>query len=58
MNSTSVASALTFANIIRGWRAPVLLILLCLVLYLPGLATLPPTDRDEARFTQIGRAHV
>jgi hypothetical protein len=26
------------------------LILLCLVLYLPGLTTLPPVDRDEARW--------
>jgi len=29
-----------------------MLILLCFVLYLPGLATLPVTDRDEARFAQ------
>ena len=31
------------------------LILLCLVLYLPGLTTLPPVDRDEARFVQATR---
>lgn len=31
------------------------LILLCLVLYLPGLTTLPPIDRDEARFVQATR---
>jgi len=41
--------------VIRGWRAPTLLILLCLALYLPGIASLPPTDRDEARFTQATR---
>jgi 4-amino-4-deoxy-L-arabinose transferase-like glycosyltransferase len=31
------------------------LILLCLMLYLPGLTTLPPVDRDEARFVQATR---
>jgi len=31
------------------------LILLCVVLYLPGLTTLPPVDRDEARFAQATR---
>ncbi len=31
------------------------LILLCFVLYLPGLTTLPPVDRDEARFVQATR---
>ena len=32
-----------------------LLILLCLGLYLPGLFTLPPVDRDEPRFAQASR---
>jgi 4-amino-4-deoxy-L-arabinose transferase-like glycosyltransferase len=31
------------------------LILLCVVLYIPGLTTLPPVDRDEARFAQATR---
>jgi 4-amino-4-deoxy-L-arabinose transferase-like glycosyltransferase len=31
------------------------LIALCLALYLPGLASLPPVDRDEARFAQASR---
>ena len=31
------------------------LILLCIVLYIPGLTTLPPVDRDEARFAQATR---
>jgi len=31
------------------------LILLCFVLYIPGLTTLPPVDRDEARFAQATR---
>jgi len=39
----------------RGWRPYLLLSLLCLGLYLPGLASLPVTDRDEARFAQATR---
>ncbi len=39
----------------RGWRPYALLALLCLGLYLPGLASLPVTDRDEARFAQATR---
>jgi len=39
----------------RGWRGYGLLLLLCLGLYLPGLASLPVTDRDEARFAQATR---
>ena len=34
------------------------LILLCVVLYIPGLTTLPPLDRDEARFAQATRQMV
>ena len=34
------------------------LILLCLLLYLPGLTTLPPVDRDEARLAQATRQGV
>jgi 4-amino-4-deoxy-L-arabinose transferase-like glycosyltransferase len=33
----------------------VLLCLLCLILYAPGLAAIPPLDRDEARFAQATR---
>ena len=33
-------------------RLSAFLILLCLVLYLPGISSLPPVDRDEARFAQ------
>jgi 4-amino-4-deoxy-L-arabinose transferase-like glycosyltransferase len=36
-------------------RPYVILCLLTLALYLPGLTTLPPTDRDEARFAQASR---
>src|SRR6202045_1643672 len=38
-----------------GWRPYVLLAALCLVLYLPGIASIPPLDRDEARFAQATR---
>ena len=32
-----------------------LLVVLCLVLYLPGFFTLPPIDRDESRFAQASK---
>src|SRR5712671_5021967 len=38
-----------------GWRPYALLSLLCLLLYLPGIASIPPLDRDEARFAQATR---
>jgi 4-amino-4-deoxy-L-arabinose transferase-like glycosyltransferase len=38
-----------------GWRPWLLLVLLCLALYVPGLAALPVLDRDEARFAQATR---
>jgi len=38
-----------------GWRPYALIALLCFGLYLPGIATLPVTDRDEARFAQATR---
>mgnify|MGYP006249418747 FL=1 len=31
------------------------LITFCLVLFLPGLAGLPPLDRDEARYAQASK---
>jgi len=41
-----------------GARAYALLVLLCIAYYVPGLATLPPIDRDEARFSQASRQMV
>ena len=38
-----------------GARAYALLVALCLLLYLPGIAAIPPLDRDEARFAQATR---
>ncbi len=37
------------------WRAYLLLLLLGLVLFLPGIAALPPLDRDEPRYTQASK---
>jgi len=36
----------------EGWKPYALLTLFCCVLFLPGIASLPPLDRDEARFAQ------
>src|SRR5437867_5346313 len=38
-----------------GVRHYLLLAALCLLLYLPGIASIPPLDRDEARFAQATR---
>src|SRR5947209_19584710 len=38
-----------------GIRPYALLCLLCLILYAPGIAAVPPLDRDEARFAQATR---
>jgi 4-amino-4-deoxy-L-arabinose transferase-like glycosyltransferase len=42
-----------------GWLSGIgpyaLLCLLCLILYAPGLAAIPPLDRDEARYAQATR---
>jgi 4-amino-4-deoxy-L-arabinose transferase-like glycosyltransferase len=46
---------MSLAQASRGWRAHARLLLLCLGLYLPGLASLPVMDRDEARFAQATR---
>jgi 4-amino-4-deoxy-L-arabinose transferase-like glycosyltransferase len=37
------------------WRAVAVLVLLALACFLPGLAAIPPVDRDEARFAQSTR---
>ncbi|MBL8761023.1 MAG: glycosyltransferase family 39 protein [Phycisphaerae bacterium] len=39
----------------RGRRAGVLLALICLSVYVPGLLQTPPIDRDESRFAQASR---
>lgn len=44
-----------FDRLARSPAAPILLIILCLAVYLPGLAAIPPVDRDESRFAQASR---
>ncbi len=51
--ATSTASILE--RLTLGWRPWALLGALCLALYLPGIAAMPPLDRDEARFMQASR---
>jgi 4-amino-4-deoxy-L-arabinose transferase-like glycosyltransferase len=43
------------AGWLLGVRPYALLVGLCLLLYLPGISTIPPLDRDEARFAQATR---
>src|SRR5713101_6267866 len=43
------------AGWLLGARPYALLVGLCLCLYLPGIAAIPPLDRDEARFAQATR---
>ena len=45
----------TLDHLSEGRRPWLLLAALCLALYLPGIVTLPVTDRDEARFVQASR---
>src|SRR5437763_1845975 len=40
---------------LSGWRPYALLAALCFALYLPGIAAIPPLDRDEERFAQASR---
>jgi 4-amino-4-deoxy-L-arabinose transferase-like glycosyltransferase len=42
----------------RSLRAYAILTLLCALLYLPGLTSIPPTDRDEARFMQATKQMI
>lgn len=46
-----------FSNL-GGFRPYLLLALLCLALYLPGLASVPPIDRDESRFAQASHQMI
>src|SRR5436309_14649123 len=40
---------------LAGFRPYLLLAGFCLLLYAPGIAAIPPLDRDEARFAQASR---
>ena len=39
----------------RSRMAGLALVFLCLTVYVPGLRSIPPVDRDEARFAQASR---
>jgi 4-amino-4-deoxy-L-arabinose transferase-like glycosyltransferase len=53
---TGVADAHSARHATRTWRRGGLaLIILCLLVYIPGLWTIPPVDRDESRFAQASR---
>ena len=45
-------SSMRSGSLREHWPACVLLTLVCLAVYLPGLTTIPPVDRDEPRFAQ------
>ena len=45
-------------DVTTGRRPYFLLILLCLALYVPGLTSLPPIDRDESRFAQASKQMI
>jgi 4-amino-4-deoxy-L-arabinose transferase-like glycosyltransferase len=49
---------LPIERLATGWRPWLLLLALCLCLFLPGIAAMPPLDRDEARFMQATRQMV
>lgn len=45
-------------DITSGGRSYAVLTILCAALYLPGIAALPPIDRDEARFMQSSKQMI
>ena len=47
-----------YAKLLTGFLPLLLLTLLCAALFLPGLASIPPTDRDEARFMQASKQMI
>jgi len=52
----SFADPIRVRRLARSWKAGGLgLIVLCLLVYIPGLWTIPPVDRDESRFAQASR---
>lgn len=47
-----------FQKASSSWQGGFALLVLCLCTFLPGLTTIPPVDRDEARFAQASRQMV
>jgi len=50
--------ALVDAAMASHRRAATLLVALCLITFLPGFFTIPPVDRDEARFAQATKQMI
>ncbi|MCF7816905.1 MAG: glycosyltransferase family 39 protein [Kiritimatiellales bacterium] len=49
----------SFEKLAQGrWKPELLLVAVCLLLYLPGIASIPPLDRDEPRYIQASRQMV
>jgi 4-amino-4-deoxy-L-arabinose transferase-like glycosyltransferase len=55
MDMDAKAAAFLHELAFRPYAATLALIALCCALYLPGIALLPVTDRDEARFAQSSK---
>ncbi|MEM9083532.1 MAG: glycosyltransferase family 39 protein, partial [Planctomycetota bacterium] len=51
-------SSRRFLRLARSPIAALLLVIICLIAYIPGLLTMPPVDRDESRFAQASRQMV
>ncbi|MEI6986785.1 MAG: glycosyltransferase family 39 protein [Rhodospirillaceae bacterium] len=56
-STTPVISTTSVTEHLRLWQLGAL-VALCLIMFLPGFFTLPPVDRDEARFAQASRQMV
>ncbi len=56
--SNDLLSPSALSRVSEGWRGLVALLVICAVVYVPGLFTLPPVDRDESRFAQASRQMV
>ena len=56
-STRGLAAALDFAAATHG-RAVLLLLVFCLIAFLPGFFQIPPVDRDEARFAQATKQMV
>src|SRR4051812_38251678 len=54
----AVETANFASNVAQGVCPYILLSLLCLALFAPGLGVLPPVDRDEARYMQATKQMI
>jgi len=58
MEGAIPASFVTADRARLAWPAYLSLILLCAAFFLPGIVTLPPTDRDESSFAQATKQMI